>query len=183
MLRRTGGLNRQKRGCRLPEMYTHTKKTSSHTPPSSLSWPLRLLYVWHAVCFKDRTTRHNTVCLGNSLPLHHSLVLCTSLSALLVCSLTPFPNSDSMETQTELLLAQPPTKATPSLSLSLSTSRSQQAGETATPHAQKWSIFNFPTLFHVVSEKDVSKQEPWGGHRGEEEGAVAVEGSVVEECK
>lgn len=34
-----------------------------------------------------------------------------------------------------------------------------------------------------MSEKDVSKQEPWGGHRREGEGAVAVEGSVVEECK
>ena len=128
MLRRTGGLNRQKRGCCLPEVYTQTHidthththtQTSSHTPPSSLSWPLLRLYVWHAVCFKARTTRHNTVCLGNSLPLHHSLVLCTSLSASLLCSLTPFPNSDSMETLIELLLAQPSHKSD-ALSLALS---------------------------------------------------------------
>lgn len=32
-----------------------------------------------------------------------------------------------------------------------------------------------------MSEKDVSKQEPWGGWRKEEEGAVADEGSAIEE--
>lgn len=134
MLRRTGGLNRQKRGCGLPEVYTHTR-TNTHThTPFSLSWPLLLLYVWHAVCFKARTTRHNTVCLGNSLPLHHSLLLCTSLSLPRFSALTLFPNSDSTETLKELSLAQPCHKSD-ALSLSFPPVANEQRRRQR--HAQK----------------------------------------------
>lgn len=144
----------------------------THTPSLPLSWPLLLLYVWHAACFKGRTTRHNTVCLGNSLLLHHSLLRCTFLSALLLRSLTLFPNFDSTETLKQLLLAQPshrsdslpPSPIAPSFPLVTSKQKIHQ------PRSQKWSIFNFSTLFHVVSGRDVSKQEPWGGKRKEEKG-------------
>lgn len=70
---------------------THT----SPNIPSLLSVMASALTVCVARSFEATTTRHNTVYLGNSLPLHHSLLLCTSLfrslrhiSAPLLSSLT-----------------------------------------------------------------------------------------------
>lgn len=141
-----------------------------HTPQltqtlsRSPSWPLLLLYVWHAACFKARTMRHNTVCLGNSLLLHHSLFLCTSLSVWLFDSHTLFSYSDYTETLKEPLLAQPFHKAP------LPFPRISNEQKRWQPHAQKWLIFNFSPLFQVVSERDVSKQEPRGGKDGHKKG-------------
>lgn len=47
--------------------------------PSPLSVMASALTVCVAHSFEATTTRHNTVCLGNSLPLHDS-ILCTFLS-------------------------------------------------------------------------------------------------------
>lgn len=105
-------------------------KTLSRSP----SWPLLLLYVWHAACFKARTMRHNTVFLGNSLLLHHSLFLCTSLSVWLFDSHTLFSYSDYTETLKEPLLAQPFHKAP------LPFPRIANEQKRWQPHAQKWLI-------------------------------------------
>lgn len=140
MLRRIGGLNRQKRRCCLPKRHTTIRThTSSHTPSLSLSWPLLLLYVWHAAHFKARTMRHNTVCLGNSLLLHHSLLRCTFLSGLLLRSLTLFPNFDSTETLKQLLLAQPSHKrdSLPPSPIALSFPLITNEQKRCQPHAQK----------------------------------------------
>lgn len=164
MLRRTG----EKRMLSAWSAHTHT---NTHTPihtytniPSLLSVMASALTVCVARSFEATTTRHNTVYLGNSLPLHHSLLLCTSLFRSLSHISAPSLSSLTMTLRKpweNFCLHSFLTKVMPSLSLSFPPIANQQKRQQ--PHAQKLSIFNFSPLFHVVSEKDVSKQEPWGG--------------------
>lgn len=181
MLRRTqqAGKKKKKRllsalNCKHTNTHLHAR---THSPPC-LSWPLLLLYVWHAAW----KLRLRGIYQGNS-----SLYLCAAPSFF--AHLPPLPNisapthssprCDSTETPPEVLAqAFSPRRRLrcPPLTLPLPP-LSRQAAEKATPVLadDQFLISRRVVSERAASQKDVGKRELQGGWRQEEGGGGVTE--------